>query len=387
MVLRIEYDYQIFSLQRYGGISRYYSEIAARLAAHPGVEAEINCPLYINEYLRALPPSLVHGRPVEAYRRTARLRHWLNASLGRRRTLVRAPLIRHLTYYRTHPSPGPATVVTVYDMAHERFPGEFPAKDATSREKAEAVRSADAVICISHHTRKELLDLLPVDPAKVFVTHLGFTPLRAPTGFSPPSMLVESPYLLYVGNRGGYKNFEALLKAYGSCRALAKDHGLVCLGGGRFTPDEERLIASLGVRDRVMQSQADDALLAYAYAHARAFVYPSIYEGFGIPPLEAMSCGCPVICGSNSSLAEVVGDAAYLVDPSDEGSLAKGLEAVAGSEAVRERLVRAGSERAAKFSWDTCAEETLAVYRAVAGMRSPAPPRAATSLNPRAGQP
>ncbi len=363
MDLRIEFDYQIFSLQKYGGISRYFSEVALRLAVKEGVRAEINCPLFVNEYLRGLPAALVRGLHVDEYRKTARARHWLNSVLSRTRSPRDS--IRHLTYYRTDWRRGQTNVVTVYDMAHERFPGEFPANDRTSRDKAASVERADAVICISRHTRKELLELLPIDPGKVFVTHLGFTPLALDPGFRWPAGIADQPFLLYVGNRGGYKNFDRLLSAYGAAKSVQRDYRLLCLGGGPFTITEAARIKSLGLGNRVIQSHADDAMLGYGYSRAAAFLYPSVYEGFGIPPLEAMSAGCPVICGLDTSLAEVVGDAAHIINPHDEGSLAAGMQAVLESQAVRDGLVRSGRERAALFSWDKCAEETLRVYQSL----------------------
>jgi glycosyltransferase involved in cell wall biosynthesis len=325
----------------------------------------INCPFFVNEYLKGLPQSLVRGRHVRAYPRTARIRHWINGRLSRKAAPGHRPGIRHLTYYGTDARAGVSNIVTVYDMAHERFPAQFPNSGQISRAKEKAVKLADAVICISHHTRKDLLDHIPLDPGKVFVTHLGFTPLGVPASFSPPQWLGESPFILYVGIREGYKNFDRLLKAYGTCRPIARDIRLACLGGGPFNDTEARLIRSLGLEKRVRQLPADDGLLAYAYAQAKAFVYPSIYEGFGIPPLEAMASGCPVLCGSNSSLSEVVGDSVYPIDPLDEQSIAKGLEEVLGSEAEQARLRTQGRKRAALFSWEKCATETLAVYQAV----------------------
>ena len=248
-------------------------------------------------------------------------------------------------------------------MIHERFPENFSPADPTRREKAMAVARADHVICVSEQTRKDLIDILGVSAGKTSVVHLGFALTNGPRPAEkrPP---LEQPYVLFVGSRGGYKNFSQLLLAYAASPALHEQVRLVCFGGGAFRPEELDAIAKTGLDpSKVIQMAGGDDVLANCYRHARAFIYPSRYEGFGIPPLEAMSFDCPVACSNVSSIPEVVGDAAEMFDPDSVDAMARAVERVVNDDDRRRSLIALGRERLKKFSWAACAKETLNVYR------------------------
>ncbi len=171
------------------------------------------------------------------------------------------------------------------------------------------------------------------------------------------------PYFLYVGQRSGYKNFARLLNAYASLPRIRNEFDLISFGTNAFTPQEKEAIHSLGLDPmRVRHLSGDDASLAYLYRKATAFVYPSLYEGFGLPPLEAMSLGCPVLCSNTSSMPEVVGDAGLFFDPLDSEAIRQAMESVASSLELRRDLISRGTQRVKSFSYDRCAAETLAVY-------------------------
>jgi glycosyltransferase involved in cell wall biosynthesis len=177
---------------------------------------------------------------------------------------------------------------------------------------------------------------------------------------------VGEPYVLFVGKRRGYEDFEALLRAYAGAAALQREHLLVCFGDSPFSRGELRLIERLGIaRERVRHAAGGDAVLAAHYRHASLFVYPSRYEGFGMPPLEAMSLDCPVVCSNAASLPEVVGDAARMFDAGDAGALRAAMEAVLGSRELAAQLRRRGGERVKRFSWERCARQTRAIYASV----------------------
>jgi glycosyltransferase involved in cell wall biosynthesis len=182
-----------------------------------------------------------------------------------------------------------------------------------------------------------------------------------PADDAPPH---TRPYLLYVGHRAGYKNFRLAVEAYAASPALREAFDFVTFGGFAMADAELEWIARLGLRaDSVVRIAGSDLELARAYRHARMFVYPSRYEGFGIPPLEAMSSGCPVACSDNSSIPEVVGDAAVLFDAADGDSIRDAMERVGFDESLRARLIEAGHARVRQFSWDQCVAATMAVYR------------------------
>ena len=363
--MRIAYDYQIFGWQVYGGISRYFYELAKGISEIPGQDVFVVSPLRINHYLESRPSSLkVIGVPVRSWPRGGRIYRALNSVLARPILAALNPAIVHETYYsKTRPSPGrAASVLTVFDMVHEKFSGQYSRFDPTSAEKAAAVARADHILCISRNTQRDLVDILSVPLEKTSVVYLGAGTLEQTlTGAVQQE---GRPYLLYVGLRDRYKNFPRLLAAYSSSALLKREFDLVCFGGGALTTDERNRAKDLGLRDSALRHvSGGDDVMAQLYASAAAFVYPSVYEGFGIPPLEAMSVGCPVICSNSSSLPEVVGDAAQLFDPIDEEQMRDAMEAVVTSEGLRKELIERGRRRCALFSWTRCAEETLAIYR------------------------
>jgi glycosyltransferase involved in cell wall biosynthesis len=363
--MRIAYDHQIFVLQQYGGVSRYFFELASKMADFPDTDVGIVSPVYTNAYLGAAVGRLrVMGRKLPAVRFTGRLYGAIDRLLTPAQLKRFRPDLVHETYYasrRLAPA-GSKVVLTVYDMIHERFPQNFSPRDRTFKAKPLAVARADHVICISEQTRKDLIEFLGTDPAKISVVHLGFS-LTQPSPAGNPSSL-QRPYLLYVGSRGGYKGFESLLRAYAARREVQASFDLVAFGGGAFSAGERALMRDQGLRDeQVRQVGGGDAVLAGLYRGASLFVYPSLYEGFGIPPLEAMSFDCPVVCSDASSIPEVVGDAAELFDPHSPDALGASIERVLGDEAWRRTLIERGRERIKLFSWERCARQTMDIYQ------------------------
>lgn len=366
--MKVAFDHQIFAWQRYGGVSRYFFELANNLAeiGEDRVQVRINSPFYVNDYLRqAKPPLQVTGLRAPAIRRTGRAYRAVNELLAPMLLRRWAPDILHETYYSPSTvAPAKSRIVlTVFDMIHELFPEHFPSWDPTRREKQMAVKRADHIICISENTRQDLIRVLGVEPEKTTVVHLGFALTSSDLAPISPA---RKPYLLFVGSRGGYKNFSNFLEAYASSQDLREALDLVAFGGGDFSSKEQSLMRHYGLNElQVRQISGGDEVLGALYKSAALFVYPSLYEGFGIPPLEAMSFDCLVACSNTSSIPEVVGDAAVLFDPHSVESISAALQAVLNNEELRSRLRAKGRERVRAFSWRTCAEQTLDVYRKV----------------------
>jgi glycosyltransferase involved in cell wall biosynthesis len=362
--VRVAFDHQIFSIQRYGGISRYFFELARRLPAHGVSEVSIVAPLYVNNYLTAdSARSFTRGRYVpDAFKDTARVVGAVNKFAAPIALRKANPDILHETYYATKPvGRARRRVVTVYDMIHELFADEFPdAAQATAAKRA-AVNRADHVICISENTRGDLVRLFGIDPARTSVVHLGYSVDVESPGEQEPT---DRPSLLYVGNRYGYKNFTALLQAFASSRIL-REFDLIAFGGKAVAPEEVEEVERLGVADRVRFESGSDRELVARYRSATAFIYPSKYEGFGIPPLEAMSYGCPVVCSDSGPIPEVVGDAGAYFDPNSVEDLRATLERVVTSDELQADLRARGHARLQAFSWDDCAAATAGIYRDV----------------------
>ena len=362
--MRLAYDHQIFSLQRVGGISRYYVELAARLSTDSEFETAIVAPFHMNALLAERRQVTVVGARVPHLRGTGALRFALNAWISRRYLRRNTPDIVHETYFSdgSVAPPGVRTVVTVFDMIHELYPNFYHAGDPTARRKRAAVQRASQVICISESTRHDLLEYIAVDPERVSVV-----PLAASSSFSQADARARSvsmPYVLYVGHRDGYKNFKRAVGAFVESGLPAMGIAFVCFGGGAWSAADAEVVSGAGVSSSlVIRRHGDDAALAELYRNAEAFVYPSLYEGFGIPPLEAMACGCPVVSSNSSSLPEVVGEAAELFDPIDVHDMARALAAVVGKSDRSGELRDLGVRRAALFSWSKNAADTKAIYR------------------------
>lgn len=363
--MHIFYDYQIFALQAVGGISRYFIELARRLpTCSPAVETTVLAPVHVNEYLSASPVHKIAWK-IPCFPGKHRILPVINRMVSRSILKAQHPDIIHETYYSNyaHSSHIPH-VLSVYDMIHERFPEQFQGPDLHIPQlKAKAVAQADHVIAISNNTRDDLIRYLDVSPEKITVI-----PLAA--SFEKPEKKIdgnihERPYVLYVGRREGVKNFQRFLSAFAHSSFLSVEFDLLCVGGGEFTPEELRCVQESGMAGRVRQLHADDSFLASLYSHASLFVYPSLYEGFGLPLLEAMRCGCPVACSNTSSMPEIAGDAAVYFDPSDEEEMLIVMESTLQSQDMIRSLRERGYEREKSFSWDKCVSQTLELYRSM----------------------
>lgn len=368
--MRVLYDHQIFDTQLHGGISRYFYELLSRLHGRQDVSVRLAALLSNNAYLRraAFPAPRPFFPSVRALRKggaiTAVNRWWA------RRLLRRGELeLLHPTYYDPWFLPelgGRPFVLTVHDMVHELFPGLFAPADPTRERKRALVERAAGIIAISESTRRDLVRLLGVPEERIRVIPHAAPALPPPAETRPPGL--PDRYLLFVGQRAGYKNFLSLLAAVAPLLKEGAGPSLVCAGWKPFSRGEREAIAGAGVTGRVLHRPApDDAELATLYRHAAAFVYPSRYEGFGIPVLEAFSCGCPAVLARASSLPEVGGDAAAYFDPDDPASMRAEIARLLEDAALRRELVERGRRRVGEFSWGRTADETLAFYRAVAG--------------------
>jgi glycosyltransferase involved in cell wall biosynthesis len=370
--VKIAFDHQTFTHQSYGGISRYYSILANELFFTKN-DVKIFAGIHRNNYLKCLPDGVVSGVSLKKYpSKTGPFFHVLNHITSQYQISKWKPELVHETYFsspHTLFSSDAARVTTVYDMIHEIFPSQFSSRDSTSKSKRKTLNRVDHIISISESTKHDLINIFGVDESKISVVYLGVSL----DGFSSVindalSTVNGKPFLLYVGSRFGYKNFDGLLKAVASSAKLKSSFDIVAFGGGAFNSEELALIRSLGFSvSQVRQCSGSDQELAGLYSRAAAFVYPSLYEGFGLPPLEAMASGCPVVTSNTSSMPEVVRDAGVYFNPNEIEDMRFAIERVVFLPSVRSDLVLAGFENIKSFSWNKCAAETLTVYKKVLG--------------------
>jgi len=381
--MKVLFDAQIFSMQRVGGISRLFSELFKSFHRKHNISWDIAIDFPHNAYIQDLEQlggsltqytKFLNGVDVIGkYRLFKALRGFIPTNTERQRTVKKLHEdcidLFHPTYYddyfccelRDKPF-----VVTVYDMIHELFP-DLGSNPIMTSKKKRLILEASRVIAISENTKKDVVRLTGIDEGKVDVVHLASTIGRETR--THRALITPEKYILFVGHRGGYKNFKRFFHAIIPLLNKDKAMYLVCLGGkqlnGSFELLEKRWIDDAGLADRVLLRAASDDELTNWYRRAQCLVFPSLYEGFGLPVLEALSIGCPVATSNTSSLPEVCGQAAAYFHPESIDSIRTTVEGLVESSDWRRHLIEQGQNHAARFSWDRVANETIGVYQAV----------------------
>lgn len=360
--MKIMYDYQILWLQQYGGISRYFYELILELKKYPK-SAQIEIPViaaqnfYFKKLLRYQD---------WANKRAERIvnEFWTAYKIITSYFKKKPYEIIHLTFYLPLifnwfiNDKKTKVIVTVYDMIHEKF---MPVDKRLIRNKRKWIERADGIIAISECTKRDLLQYYPnIDPRKIEVIYLGGN-----NDISPRQLTLPDRYLLFVGNRAGYKNFTVFLQP--RIRQILQDNGwkLLCVGGGSFTKKEQQAISSAGMSDYVKQLTASDEELACLYANAECMVFPSLYEGFGIPVLEAFRWGCPAVLSDIQCFREIAGNAALYFEADSSQSLAGCLQRILCEGGERDVLAALGKERLKNYSWEKTADETFRFYQKI----------------------
>ena len=377
--MRILFDYQAFEMQPFGGVSKSYAEIISHLKAM-GVDARLAIKESDNEHLiqTGIAPSI---KPLGTANK-----YWFGGKKlfrGQRRLLRKGmslagyhndflPVnqdycikllkrqqfdIFEPTFFDSYFLPylkGKPFVLTVHDMIPEILGVDEP----QAQQKKLLCPLAAHIHVPSQNTKSDLVNILNINPDKITVTPHGSP--ASPTTKHPSPYLF--PYLLYVGARWSYKNFVPFVEECAIIISKCPDLHVVCTGSP-FTPEEEKLLANHGLTKHFLQTHTNQEDLQALYQNAVAFVYPSAYEGFGIPILEAFVCGCPVMINNASCFPEVGGDAAIYFDINLRGDLAEHIEAfLQAPEQDRNDLIARGQERAKLFSWEESARKLKQVY-------------------------
>ena len=368
--MNVLFDHQAFSLHTYGGVSRYFSELIHGINQTTGNCASLPLLFSNNVHLKEIGFDVNNFLINKDFSKKKRLIYELNKLYTLPALKKKQYDILHPTYFDSYFIPylnRKPLVVTFHDMIHEKFSHQFHEltfdRGILERKKALA-HQADRIIAVSESTKRDLVEILNVEPQKIEVIYHGcsFPPATDEMPENPVSTL--KPYVLFVGTRNVYKNFTGLLNAI---HPVLKRHGLrlICAGGGDFKNAEKELIQSLGLADLVEQQPITDQVLRKLYRQAVAFVFPSLYEGFGLPILEAFDCNCPCIINDCSSLPEVAGDAALYVNFAEPDTLINAVEQVLGDTELRQQLIQKGKRRLARFSWKNTISDTLQLYKSM----------------------
>ncbi|RPD40486.1 glycosyltransferase family 4 protein [Chitinophaga barathri] len=366
--MKVLFDHQTFTLQEFGGISRYYYEVIRRGIDDPDMDVDVSLFFSNNAYLnkntyQATRPFV----PGKNFRGKTRLMYSINKTYSLTKLKISNYDVFHPTYYDPyflkHIGKRPF-VVTFLDMIHEKFSNRYAslAQDKTIfNNKKILLQESSAVIAISESTKKDIMDIFGTDGSKIKVIHLGNSLVLSD---KKEERLHSHPYLLFVGNRNSYKNFQELLTL---APELVRQYDLhiICAGGGRFSESENAAIRQQGLHTHIHHFPINDDTLRNLYENAEIFVFPSLYEGFGIPVLEAFACGCPCILSTGGSLPEVGGDAAMYFNPEDGNSLYNCIRSLMDDSDSRKQLAAKGYERLKLFSWDKTYEQSVNLYNSI----------------------
>lgn len=366
--MTILYDHQAFTMQAYGGISRYYAEVISKLQQSRQLSVRISLLSALNENLHRIHMSVARNFPGKKWiDRNYYYREVVNKLNSRLVLSLGNYDLFHPTYYDTYflnALGRKPFVLTVHDTIHEKFGYRFPALTGNMpsvNDKSTLLHAASGIIAVSANTKADLIDLYAVPASKIDVIPLA-SPFTEQGGQAERDLQGET-YLLYVGNRDAYKNFIFFIRSIAKFLGKNKQVKLVCAGGGNFSEAEAVLIKRLGLERSVIYYAVNDTVLPLLYAGAIAFVFPSLYEGFGIPVLEAMQNQCPCVLSTGGSLPEVAEQAALYFDPENSQSIVCAVEQIVFDAQLRSRLRKAGSRRLQFFSWQRTSELTMQVYK------------------------
>ncbi|MFB9079875.1 glycosyltransferase family 4 protein [Flavobacterium procerum] len=369
--MKIILDSQAFDMQQYGGISRYYTEIFSVLSQQKDIRIEIPLGYTHNVYFNE---SILHKNKKSVAALWLYLLEKAGLSIRKKikklnRTETKKLLLKQdfdvfvPTYYDSYfleDLRNKPFVLTVYDMIHELLPQYFSDASKMAEKKLFLIEKATRIIAVSENTKKDILKFYPhIDESKIDVVYHGSS---IKINENIKNDLPEN-YILYVGSRENYKNFDFLVQALKEILQQNPELHLVCAGGKEFSKTEIEFVKSLNLENQIIQKDFDEEALGSFYKNAKCFVFPSLYEGFGIPVLESMACGCPVVLGNHSSFPEVAGDAGVYFDINDNKDLTVKINELLQNPALQNEYATKGLQQIQKFNWEDAAKECLNVYK------------------------
>ena len=373
--MKILYDHQIFSYQKFGGISRYFCELIAKSLKNPSDFLPVPGFKYsVNTYLKDSGlDNTLNFSFIKANKSLYKFFIYLLNKRYCQKLFKKGNYdILHPTFYdpyvlKNNKKP---LVITVCDMTPELYPeyysGSLYSKYVSQKwikGKKKLVENADAVITISEKTRLDLIRLYNIrNTSKIKTIYLSHN-----LSLSSTPQLIQEPYILFVGLRDKYKNFNNFIKGVSPILKKQKKLKVLCIGGGNFNLDEIKLLKTLEIESRIIQMSANESQLTAAYKYAEAFIFPSEYEGFGIPILEAFAMNCPVILSNTSCFPEIAQDAGLYFNPTQPKDIEDKLNYLLNNPKLKNQLAEKGKKRLEDFSWQKCWQETNDLYKKILG--------------------
>ena len=371
-MMKVLIDDEAFIIQKYGGVSRIFSEILSRLVNCKNTQLLFYNFYSENEYLNALgfngiSPYLKNlNFPLKGKIIRFISRFFSNPFTIKNIKSANADIF-HSSFYSDYylnslqNNSKIKFVFTIHDLIHELMPEVKGNADLAANKKNNLLR-ADHIIVVSESTKKDLLKFYPfVDKNKITVIHLA----NSLTNESEKVINLPEKYLLFVGERRGYKNFNLFIEAFNAFSLIHPDYKVVCTGSMSFSSSEIHLFKKLNLQQKIFHFKCNDKQMRYIYEKSKMFVFPSLYEGFGLPVLEAFACKTPVILSNSSSLPEVGDTAALYFNPQSEIELTNKMLLLANDQNLCNELVEKGINRLNDFSWDKHFESTYSIYNSL----------------------
>ena len=357
--MKVFFDHQVFALQNYGGASKYFIKLIENFSKE--IDPRVISLFYKSNLLKTL-------KKKESIIKTGKNLNYLdfifkvfNQKYFQFRLNNFDPNILHYTYFNERKiyKTKAKTIITEFDLIKEKMLNKDFLEQIKFKKKL--YQNIDFIICISNNTKKDLIDIYNIDEKKISTIHLG---VEQNNNFNQIK-IKPKPFLLYVGRRDGYKNFNNLVKAYNNSEKIKSNFNIVCFGGGEFTKKEKKLFNELKLNHNILHYTGNDLDLNFFYKQARIFIYPSLYEGFGLPLLEAMNMSCAVACSNASCFPEICNDSAFYFDPNDIESIKNQLEKTLFDDQLLSEMKIKGKNLIKNFSWQKCAYKTEEVYKSI----------------------
>ena len=351
MKRNILFEHSIFLHQKTGGISKYIFNLNNYLNKK-NFRSLIYSPITINQNLENKNKNnifFIRFKKIPIF--FTRIFYLINNILTLIKIFFYKPDVFHFSYYNNFflRFINKPTVLTVYDLIHEKLKSKN-----YKFYKIKLLKKVNKIICISNKTKKDLIKYYNVSAKKISVIYHGVN-----------QKIIRSKkkkFILFVGNRRGYKNFDNFIKAYSKSKYLKKNFKLITFGLNNFNEYEKNLIKKYNITKNIMYRHGNDNDLNSLYSKATVFVFPSFQEGFGLPILEAMRCGCPITCSNIEVFKEISNNSCIYFDPSNIQNIKISIEKIAKSKNLQNKLIKKGYKNIKRFTWEKCARETIKVY-------------------------
>jgi len=359
--MKISFNSTIFSQEKAGGISRYFICLIEKLIAN-NIDLKVVSILHKNIFLKTLSKKHLSGFYLSNYPLLKSIEK-LNIAKFNKYNLENSTDIIHDTYYTSGVKKYKKTkkIITVHDLIHEKFKDFYRNSQYLIDLKKKSFEDCDHFICVSQNTKKDLIENYKIDDDKISVIYHGGDHLLKKN--KDNNFKIDNPFILFVGNRERYKNFNFLLKAYSKSKKINSSFNLICFGGGKFSKIEKKLIDDLNMIKKIIYVTGDDQLLCNYYLNAKALIIPSLYEGFGLNLLEAMRFKCPIFCSKIDIFDEISDGYVINFDPKNESNLISQLEDNLFNESKLDELSLKCFNKSEKFTWEKNASNTIEVYK------------------------